>query len=332
MSIRPEDFDMPTSSFNPNPMKLGLFTDGLPNMSFDDVLDEAVKMGIQVLEIATGGYSCAPHLDMAKLLESEEERKIFMDKIESRGLELYALNCSANAVGPGERWASHAPDVMNTFRLAEMLGVKHIVGQSGLPSGGPKETTLNWVTHTYPPEMMDILKYQWEVTIKFWKEAADLAKSCGLETIALENHPMNMVFNYQTLHHLRDEVGDIIGLNLDPSHLFFMGGDPMILCKKLAEEGCIYHVHGKDTMINTEIKGMNCFELGAYNGPAKDRVWNYVAVGYGHDALWWKNFFQILVMNDYHGPVSIEVEDPMMPDNLVAIQKSARFLQETMLS
>ena len=32
MSIDPKDFDMPTSSFNPNPMKLGLFTDGLPNM------------------------------------------------------------------------------------------------------------------------------------------------------------------------------------------------------------------------------------------------------------------------------------------------------------
>lgn len=26
---------------------------------------------------------------------------------------------------------------------------------------------------------------------------------------------------------------------------------------------------------------------------------------------------------DYHGPLSIEVEDPLMPNNLVAIQKSA---------
>ena len=117
MSINPKDFDMPVASFNPNPMKLGLFTDGLPDMPFEQVLDEAVKMGIQVLEIATGGYSCAPHLDMEKLLHSAEARKEFLHAIESRGLELYALNCSANAIGPGERWASHAPDVMNTFRL-----------------------------------------------------------------------------------------------------------------------------------------------------------------------------------------------------------------------
>ena len=34
---------------------------------------------------------------------------------------------------------------------------------------------------------------------------------------------------------------------------------------------------------------------------------------------------------DYHGPVSIKIEDPLMPNNLVAIQKSAAFLHETML-
>ena len=51
MSVDPKEFDMPVASFNPNPMKLGLFTDGLPDMPFEQVLDEAVKMGIQVLEI-----------------------------------------------------------------------------------------------------------------------------------------------------------------------------------------------------------------------------------------------------------------------------------------
>lgn len=332
MSIDPKDFDMPTSSFNPNPMKLGLFTDGLPEMPFEQVLDEAVKMGIEVLEIATGGYSCAPHLDMEKLLKSADARKEYLNAIESRGLKICALNCSANAIGPGERWASHAPDVMNTFRLAELLGVEHIVAQSGLPAGAPGDTTLNWVTHTYPPEMQDILKYQWDVTIEFWTDAAALAKSCGVKTIALENHPMNMVFNYSTLMKLRNAVGDIIGFNLDPSHLFFMDGDPIMLARKLCEEKAVYHVHGKDSRINPHIKGLECMELGAYNGIAVNRSWNYVAVGYGHDHLWWKEFFATLAQGDYHGPVSIEVEDPLMPNNLVAIQKSAKFLKETMLS
>ena len=239
MSVDPKEFDMPVASFNPNPMKLGLFTDGLPDMPFEQVLDEAVKMGIQVLEIATGGYSCVPHLDMEKLLHSAQARKEFLNAIESRGLELYALNCSANAIGPGERWASHAPDVMNTFRLAELLGVKHVVAQSGLPAGAPNDTTLNWVTHTFPPEMMDVLKYQWGVAIDFWSKAADLAKSCGVETIALENHPMNLVYNVPTVLKLREAVGDIIGLNLDPSHVFFMGGDPLAMARELCKKKAV---------------------------------------------------------------------------------------------
>ena len=40
MSIDPKDFDMPVASFNPNPMKLGLFTDGLP----------AIALGMEAVE------------------------------------------------------------------------------------------------------------------------------------------------------------------------------------------------------------------------------------------------------------------------------------------
>ena len=326
-----KDFDMPVAAFNDRPMQLGLFTDGLPDMPFDMLLDEAEKMGIEVLEIGTGGYSFAPHIDMAGLLKSADARRDYLKKIEDHGMKIAALNCSANPIGPGERWAGHAPDVMDTMRLAGALGVKHIVAQSGLPAGSPEDTTLNWVVHTYPPEMLDVLKYQWEVTVKFWTEAAALARENGVETIAFENHPMNMVFNVDTLLHLRREVGDIVGMNFDPSHMFFMGGDPLMIARKLCEEKAVYHVHAKDTRINEDVKGLNAFELGPYNGPAVKRCWNYVAVGYGHDHLWWKTFFGILAAGDYHGPVSIEVEDPLMTNNLVAIRKSAAFLQETLL-
>jgi sugar phosphate isomerase/epimerase len=330
--MKKEEFDMPVASFNPNPMSLSLFTDGLPDMPFEMMLDEAAKMGIEELEIGTGGYSFAPHIDMHKLLKSADARKEYIQAIESRGLRLGTLNCSANPLGPGERWKQHAPDVMDTMRLAGVLGVKHIVAQSGLPAGAPGDTTLNWVVHTFPPEMMDVLKYQWDVAIKFWTKAAALARENGVETIAFENHPMNLVFNVDTVMKLREGVGDdIIGMNFDPSHMFFMGGDPLMIARKLCELHCVYHVHAKDTRINPEVKGLNAFELGPYNGPAAKRCWNYVAVGYGHDYLWWKTFFAILAAGDYHGPVSIEVEDPLMTNNLVAIQKSASFLHETML-
>lgn len=326
-----QDNVIPTSSFNPNPMKLGLFTDGLAMMPFDQMLDAVVDMKIEVLEFGTGGYSNAPHLNMETLLASAQARKDFLASIESRGLKIAALNCSANPLWPGEKGKKHAKDIEDTFHLAELLEVKHIVSQSGLPSGSPTDTCLNWVTHTYPPEMTEILEYQWGVAVDFWSKAAALAQSCGVETIALENHPMNLVFSVDTLMRLRGAIGPIIGLNLDPSHLFYMGGDPMQIARKLSRAGCIFHVHGKDTVIDTEIKGLNVIELHPYNESASARAWNYVSVGYGHDHLWWKQFFEALALGDYHGPVCIEVEDPMMPNNLVAIQKSAAFLHDTML-
>ena len=90
-----------------------------------------------------------------------------------------------------------------------------------------------------------------------------------------------------------------------------------------SRQKAVYHVHGKNSRVNPHIKGLDCYEQGICNGPAVARSWNCVAVGCGHDALWWKTFFAALAEGNYHGLVSIEVEDPLMPNNLVAIQKSA---------
>ena len=61
----------------------------------------------------------------------------------------------------------------------------------------------------------------------------------------------------------------------------------------------------------------------AWRRPDHDGTRTVQAEGYGHDALWWKTFFATLAEGDYHGLLSIEIEDPLMPNNLVAIQKSA---------
>lgn len=315
----------------PTPMGLGLFTDGLRHLSFEEMLDACVDMGIEGVELGTGAYSVAPHLNLDELLESEEARRKYLAELEKRGLKIIALNCSGNPVHPGDLGRQHREDMDKTLELARLMGVKTIVAQSGLPAGGPNDEHPNFITHTFPPSCSEILEYQWEVTIDYWKKAAKKAEECGVEKIALENHPNNMVFNVSSIRKLRTAVGPIIGLNLDPSHMFFMGGDPLMVAKELTKDGCILHVHGKDSRINPEIKGLEAIETLGYDDDAHLRSWNYVAVGYGHDNLWWKEFFSNLVAGGYCGPVSIEVEDPLMPDNEIAIRKSAKFLLDTML-
>lgn len=62
------------------------------------MLDTSCEMGIEELELGTGGYSCTLHLDMEKLLHSAVAQKECLHIIESCGLGICALNCSTNAI------------------------------------------------------------------------------------------------------------------------------------------------------------------------------------------------------------------------------------------
>ena len=84
--------------------------------------------------------------------------------------------------------------------------------------------------------MEEILKYQWEEKlIPYWTEIAGLARSYGVERIALELHGNQCVYNVPSLKKLRDAVGPVIGANLDPSHLFWMGADPLVAAEALGD-------------------------------------------------------------------------------------------------
>ena len=86
-------------------MKIGLFTDGLPDLSFTDALDWVVEQGIEAVEIATGGFSKATHCDADRLLSDAGARSEFKAAVDSRDLVVSALNCNGNSGGPqpGER-------------------------------------------------------------------------------------------------------------------------------------------------------------------------------------------------------------------------------------
>lgn len=310
-------------------MRLCFVTDGLGYMSFEEMLDTSAALGFESLEFACGNWSNAPHADLDGLLESTRKREMFVNAIKSRGLEIEALNCSGNQLAPNEEGKEHQEVVEKTFRLAELLGIKTIVMMSGLPGGGPEETTPNWIITSWPPITTKILDWQWnEVGLPYWQKTVKNAKEHGIEKIALENHGCNLVYNPETLFKLRTNVGEMIGMNLDPGHLFWMGGDPILAARTLGN--ALYHVHAKDTRIERgliEIDGLldtktiDCFSK---------RSWNYVALGHGHDVSWWKEFFSVVRMTGYKGPVSLEMEDLTMDHPLTGVKKSVKVLKEAL--
>ncbi len=311
-------------------MHISLMTDSLGQISFEKMLDTAAMLGIETLEIPTGGYSSAPHMDIDRLLESAEERKAYLRAIESRGLKLETLNCNGNQLSPDETGRRDAEIVEKTFRLAAEFGVKKIAMMSGLPGGGPDAKYPNWVICCWPPVMLKMMQYQWEdVGIPYWEKTVKLAEQYGIEKIALEIHPTGIVYNVPTLLRLRNAVGPMIGANIDPGHQFFMGMDPLETAMALGKEGAIYHVHAKDTHLEKHVCDLNGqHEAAPYlSTPAYERSWTYCALGYGHDVFWWKRFIMVLTQMGYDGAMSLEIEDVVMP-SVVALSKSVDLLKE----
>ena len=305
-------------------MRIGLTTDSLGHLTFDELLETAANLGIQTLEFGCGGWSSAPHLNLHLLLENQAERADFLAKIRAHGLEISALNCSGNQLAPGERGKSNDQVVLGTLKLAGLLGVQRVVMMSGLP-GGPGDRNANWITTAWPPEVHEILRYQWEdVALPYWRDLAKEARANGVEKICIEQHAHQLVYNTETVLRLRDAIGELVGVNLDPSHALWMGGDPLRAIRQL--QGAIYHVHAKDTRIDPQNRERNTLLETKPNDQVAERSWNYVTLGYGHSEIWWRDFVMQLRQNGYDDVLSIEHEDYSLPP-IVGVRRSVELLK-----
>ena len=307
-------------------MKLGFVSDSLGGMPFEEMLDNAARMGVSGVEVNTCGWSTAPHFDLQKMLGNASARKAFLDAFSDRGLEVISLNANGNPLHPTD--PAQGQGLKDTIRVAGQLGIATVCAMSGLPAGNATDTTPNWVVSSWPPETQAILKFQWEEKLfPFWNEIVALARENAVEHIALELHGNQCVYNVPTLLKLREAVGPTVGANLDPSHLFWMGADPLVAAEVLGD--AVYHVHAKDTMLNPPVQAATSL---LENGSLVDvpaRSWSYVTLGIGHGEEWWRRFCYRLKMAGYGGWLSIEHEDVLL-NSLEGLEKSVALLQGVM--
>lgn len=291
-------------------MKIGVVSDSLGHLPFEQMLDTAASLGIAGVEINAANWTAAPHLDLAATLGSGEKQKTLRQAISSRGLELIALNANGNQLHPteGERQSAALHD---TIRLAGALGLDKVVLMSGLPAGGPGDQTPNWVISSWPLETQQILKWQWdEKLLPYWHDLARFAQGEGVTKLCVEIHGNQLVYNVPALLRLRREIGPVVGANLDPSHLMWMGADPLAAVDALGE--AIYHCHAKDTYLNKPRQALTSL---LENGSLTDitaRSWSYITLGYGHPEGWWRDFCYRLRLAGYDGWLSIEHEDVIL--------------------
>lgn len=310
-------------------MKMSIVTDALGHLPFEDMLDTVAGLGFEAVELGCGNWSKAPFVKLDELLESKAARDAYLAAIHAHGLEISALNCSGEQLAPNAKGETHQVVVEKTFRLAELLGVKTIVMMSGCPGANKHDTTANWLISSFWPEHQTILDYQWnEVFFPYWEKMAKFAKDCGIEKVALENHHCNLVYNPATMKKMRAVIDPVVGMNFDPSHHMWMGGDPIVALREYGKDQ-IHYMHAKDVRIERGIAdAQTLIDLNWILDPTQ-RAWNYVALGHGHDVQWWKEFYSVARYIGYEGPVSLEMEDMSM-DPLTGVKKSVHTLKQAL--
>ncbi len=311
-------------------MKLGVMNPVLSQYSFEDALKYLNKLGVQCIEIGAGGYPGNCHLDAEKLIKDDNAVKEYKALLEKYNIEISAISCHGNPLHPNKAIAEdYDKQFRNAILAAERLGVDTIVGFSGCPGDCENSENPNWVTCQWPEDYRKILKWQWEEkVIPYWKDTAAFASAHGVKKIAFELHPGFVVYNPESLLKLRAAVGDIIGANLDPSHLFWQGIDPVRAIKAL--KGAIYHFHAKDTKIdeyNTSVNGV--LDLKGFDD-ALGRSWLFRTIGYGHGKEVWNDIISALRATGYDGAVSIEHEDALMSPT-EGLEKAVAFLKEVLI-
>ncbi len=309
-------------------MRLGVFTPLLSQMPLEDALAKLKSFGISTVELGTGNYPGDAHCKLS-MLDDPAALRDFKKKLDDHGFSISALSCHGNPLHPGPSVAQNAQEInRKTILLAEKLGVSVVVDFSGCPGDSPNAKSPNWVTCPWPPEYLDILKWQWEkVVTPYWMERAKFAADHGVR-IAIEMHPGFVVYSPETLLRLREIAGPSVGCNYDPSHMFWQNIDPIAAIRVLGD--AIFHVHAKDTQLYpANLLRTGVLDTKPYTDE-RNRGWVFRTCGYGHGAEWWKEFVSTLRMFGYDGVLSIEHEDSLLSAE-EGLSKAAQFLNDIIL-
>lgn len=311
-------------------MKLGAFNTLFFDRSFEEALEAIKYHGCEAVEIGCGGFITKKHVIPSELLEDDGKRKNFMATVEKYELFISALSCHGNMVHPKSDFANaHRKDFRDVVRLAGKMGVERVITFAGCPGTSDRDANPSWITCPWPDYFTEALKWQWEEKlIPLWKEEASFARKNGVKMICLEMHPGDAVYNPEKLLKLRNAVGEEIGCNFDPSHLFWQGINPCAALRDLKD--CIFHVHAKDSKIEPLVSQVNGVLDNKPYGAEINRSWIFRTVGYGHDYSFWKDFVSTLRLIGYDYVLSIEHEDSLMSGE-EGLKKAVKFLKEVMI-
>jgi sugar phosphate isomerase/epimerase len=294
-----------------------LFTGQWADLPLDELIPKAAEWGYQGLDLCCWG----DHFEVQRALS---EPDYAAHKLEGLGKHELSVPVVSNhrvgqavcdpidarhrALVPDYVWGDGTPEgvrqraaeeMMATIRAAQKLGVAVVGGFTGSP--------LWSYVAGYPGADAATVAEGLRAFAHAWNPILDVCRETGIK-FACEVHPGQVAFDLYSAEMAVEALDgrEEFGFTLDPSHLHWLGVDPVEFLRRFPDR--IYHVHMKDIALT--LNGRSSI-LNAYL-PSGDprRGWEFRAPGHG--GVDWEALVRGLNDIGYDGPLAVEFKDSGM--------------------
>jgi sugar phosphate isomerase/epimerase len=299
-------------------MRLGLLTACLPGESLDDIAAWAGGHGYRALEVAAwpdrpGRDWEASHLDVESFGAADAERVRAL--LAGHDLELSALAYYENNLHEdlAVREATH-DHLRRCIDAAQLLGVGLVGTFVGRDLSLTVAENLRLAEKVLPP----LVEYAAARDVRL------VIENCPMEGWHPDGYPANLAYSPELWGWMAD-LG--LWLNYDPSHLVWMGIDPLAALEAHADR--VLHVQAKDVEVHLSARNSyGVFGQVLDKQPWVSGWWRYRIPGLGD--VDWRRLLDALHQAGYSGVVSVEHEDPVWSGDPERVRRGLTVAQRTL--
>ena len=283
-------------------MKLGFLTSCMPERSLEDIAAWAGANGYEALELAAWPHLgdrpfTASHVKADAFDEAEAER--VRRALDDNGLVLSALAYYDNnlAADAAEREAYHA-HLRACIDAAAALGGVPVGTFIGRDPGRSVAENLREAERVFPP----LVDYAGERGVRL------MIENCVMEGWHPDGYPGNLAYSPE-LWEWMFELG--LYLNFDPSHLLWLGIDPVDALRPYVDR--VAHAHAKDA---ETFPGRSATATASSAAPRRAKktrgTWAGGAIASPVSAqVDFRRYVDALYEGGFDGVLSVEHEDPV---------------------
>jgi sugar phosphate isomerase/epimerase len=277
-------------------VRLGLLTACLPQVSLDELAGWAGAHGYRGLEVAAWPRKAAQasHIDAGTLDDAEARR--LRGLFDDHGLGLAALAYYENNLHVDRVERQHVHDhLRRVIDAASTLGCDLVGTFVGRDVSLSVADNLRLAEDVFPA----LVEHAKQCGVRL------VVENCPMEGWHPDGYPANLAYSPE----LWDWLSALdLYLNFDPSHLVWLGIDPVEVLRPHADR--VLLVQAKDVQVDASARN----RFGFY-GQVVDRApwtsgwWRYRVPGLGQ--VDWRRLVDLLYEVGYDGYLSVEHEDPV---------------------